>query len=151
MVDSRAKGARTETQAKDILRKYTGLEWERVPMSGALDPKHGLKADLYVPGTHIHYCVEVKGYADDELTSSILTAKNPMFIQWWEQTIREAEQIGKLPMLIFKYDRSKFFVAVDELPNSDIDHFFIKYKQHYIYVFLLEDYLTQEQPQFITV
>ncbi len=149
MVDSRAKGARTETQAKDILKKATGLSWERVPASGALDPKHGLKGDLYVPGTPIQYCVEVKGYADDQLTSSIFTAKSPTFIEWWEQTIREAGQIDKSPMLIFKYDRSKFFVAVDDEPNSDIDYFCIKHKDYYIFVHLLEEYLERENPVFI--
>lgn len=148
MVDSRAKGARTETAAKDILKKATGLSWERVPASGALDPKHGLKGDLYVVGVNNVYCIEVKGYADDALTSSIFTAKNPTFIQWWEQTIREAGQTGKLPMLIFKYDRSKFFVAVDDEPNSDIDYFCIKYKDYYIFVYLLEDYLHLEKPNF---
>ena len=49
-VDPRAKGARTETTVRDLLKKHTGLAWERVPGSGALDPKHQLKGDLYVPG-----------------------------------------------------------------------------------------------------
>ena len=49
MVDPRAKGARAETQVRDKLRELTALNWERVPSSGALDPKHGLKGDLYVP------------------------------------------------------------------------------------------------------
>ena len=71
MVDSRAKGARTETLARDMLRKYSGLSWERVPGSGALDPKHQLKGDLYVPGRTNLWCVEVKGYAEDHLTSQI--------------------------------------------------------------------------------
>ena len=61
MVDPRAKGARTETTVRDTLRKATGLQWERVPGSGALDEKHGLKGDLYVPGEKNKFCVEVKG------------------------------------------------------------------------------------------
>ncbi len=36
MIDSRAKGAAGERQVRDILRKYTELEWQRVPHSGAL-------------------------------------------------------------------------------------------------------------------
>ena len=36
MVDSRAKGAEGEKQVKELLRKHTGLPFERVPMSGAL-------------------------------------------------------------------------------------------------------------------
>ena len=68
VVDARAKGARTETTVRDLLKKHTGLGWERVPGSGALDPKHLLKGDLYVPGRTNLWCVEVKGYAEDHLT-----------------------------------------------------------------------------------
>ena len=37
MVDSRAKGARGEYLVRDMLREATGLKFERVPASGALD------------------------------------------------------------------------------------------------------------------
>ena len=37
MVDSRAKGARGEYLERDLLREYTNLQFERVPMSGALE------------------------------------------------------------------------------------------------------------------
>ena len=46
MVDSRAKGARGEYLVRDMLREATGLKFERVPASGALEY---LKGDLYVP------------------------------------------------------------------------------------------------------
>ena len=62
MVDPRAKGATAETKARDELRKLTKLKWERVPGSGALDEKHGLKGDLYVPNEKNLFCVEVKHY-----------------------------------------------------------------------------------------
>ena len=46
MVDSRAKGARGEYLVRDLLREHTNLQFERVPMSGALEY---LKGDLYDP------------------------------------------------------------------------------------------------------
>ena len=46
MVDSRAKGARGEYLVRDMLREATGLKFERVPASGALEY---LKGDIYVP------------------------------------------------------------------------------------------------------
>ena len=49
MIDSRAKGRAAELKCRDELRKLTGLMWERTPMSGALDAKHKLKGDIYVP------------------------------------------------------------------------------------------------------
>lgn len=118
MIDSRQKGRTAELKARDELRKLTDLMWERTPMSGALDAKHKLKGDLYVPEVSIKYCVEVKHYADDHLTSKILTNKSPQFKLWWEQTVREAKQIDKEPLLIFKFNRSKWFAAFS---NWDIN------------------------------
>lgn len=53
MVDSRQKGARAETDAKNILKMYTKLNWQRVPGSGALGAQHKLKGDLYIPEAKI--------------------------------------------------------------------------------------------------
>jgi hypothetical protein len=111
MVDSRQKGARAELQARDLLRKLSGLKWERVPASGALGAQHGLKGDLYLPKLHTDWCVEVKHYKDDQVSTKLMTSKSPIFDQWWEQTVREADQIEKKPLLLFKHDRSKWFVA----------------------------------------
>ena len=64
MVDSRAKGARGEYLVRDMLRVHTGLKFERVPASGALEY---LKGDLYVPHAKNKYCIEVKNYKDSPL------------------------------------------------------------------------------------
>jgi len=151
VVDSRAKGARTETLARDMLRKYTGLAWERVPSSGALDPKHGLKGDLYVPNYVNNYCVEVKGYAEDHINSGLLTHKTPQIVEWWQQTQRQAFQVNKLPLLIFKYDRSKLFGATVIVDDNMMDsRWLLFYSQDYeFYMFLLEDWLQNSKTKFI--
>ncbi len=149
MVDSRAKGARAETVIRDKLRELTGLKWERVPSSGALDPKHGLKGDLYVPNSANTWVVEAKHYKDDHLTSSVLTAKDPQLITWWEQAIRQGNQVNKNPLLIFKFDRSKIFCAFSDLPTGLYDHFAICAKGHYFHVALLDDWYAEERPKFV--
>lgn len=111
MIDSRAKGRTAELKARDELRKLTGLKWERTPMSGALGAQHKLKGDLYVPELKLKYCVEVKHYKDEHFNTRILTGVNPLFLQWWDQAEREAEQMNKQPLLLFKYNRSKWFIA----------------------------------------
>ena len=108
-IDSRAKGRTAETKARDELRKATGLKWERTPGSGALDEKHGLKGDLYIPQEKNKFCVEVKHYKDDHLNSKILYVKDPQIFVWWEQTVRQGVQTHREPLLLFKYDRSKWF------------------------------------------
>lgn len=149
MVDSRAKGARGETQVRDLLRIKTNLGWERTPGSGALDKKHGLKGDLYIPNSSNVFCVEVKNYAEDHLTSEILTSKAPQIVDWWEQTIRESKEVSKKPLLIFKFNRSKIFVAFTEMPHrTDYRWIFVNLPPHEFYVSLLEDWLDKENPKF---
>lgn len=153
MTDPRAKGARTETAVRDVLRKYTSLQWERVPGSGALDEKHGLKGDLYVPNEKNLFCVEVKGYADDHLTSAILSSKSPQLIEFWSQAVRQGIQVSKQPLLIFKHDRSKLFVAFDAstwLPNGLYKYITVFRGEHEFHVALLEEWLEYERPRFIS-
>jgi hypothetical protein len=111
MVDSRQKGRTAELKCRDELRKLTGLMWERTPMSGALDAKHMMKGDIYVPQVDTIYCIEVKHYKDDHVDTKLITGKNPMLLTWWAQAVREAGQMNKEPLLVFKHDRSKWFVA----------------------------------------
>ena len=83
MVDSKAKGARGEYLVRDLLREYTNLQFERVPMSGALEY---LKGDLYVPNEKNYFCIEVKNYADSPLTDKILTQKKTNNLKkWWKK------------------------------------------------------------------
>ena len=152
VVDSRQKGARTETLARDMLRKHTKLNWERVPGSGALDPKHLLKGDLYVPGRTNRFCVEVKGYADDHINSGLLTHKDPQLLEWWKQTQRQALQVDKLPLLIFKYDRSKLFVATVAYDLDMLENRWLLYSNggdYEFYIMLLEDWLNGPTVKFI--
>lgn len=151
MVDSRAKGARVEAQIRDILKTTTGLQWERTPGSGALDPKHQLKGDLYVPGQNNCFCVEAKGYAEDHLTSKLLTGKNPQLIDFWKQAVRQGQQVKKQPLLIFKFDRSKAFVAFQEMPTTDrYRYLYLHIDEYEFYVALLTDWIRYEDPKFVT-
>ena len=149
MVDSRQKGATAETTVRDALRKATGLKWERVPGSGALDAKHGLKGDLYIPQEKNLYAVEVKHYKDTYLDYTILTGKNPQLLEWWEQAARQGRQLDKKPLLIFKHDRSKLFAAFEDMPTADYRYIFISANGHEFYCAMLDDWLLNEAPKFI--
>lgn len=137
---SKAKGTRAEAAAVKLLTQLTGWNWERIPLSGALDAKHGMKGDIYIPKELNKYCVEVKHYKDDHLTSKMLTGKYPQIQEWWDQTLRETkENEAEYPLLIFKFDRSKWFCAFQEEPQNDYRHF---YYSEGFYLAKLEDYLT---------
>ena len=150
MVDSRDKGSRAEAVVRKLLKQKTGLNWERTPSSGALNEKHKLKGDIYVAGEKNNYCVEVKHYKDDHFNSSLFTGKTPQLIIWWEQAVRQGIQVDRKPLLIFKHDRSKLFVAFEEMPTSNYRYAYLSIDAYEFYVAALEDYLDYESPEFIS-
>ena len=144
MVDSRAKGARGEYLVRDKLREYTGLKFERVPSSGALEY---LKGDLYVPHQKNYYCIEVKNYSESPLNDRMFTAeKTNNLIRWWKKLILQAENGNQKPLLLFKYNRSKVLVATEYKPKS-CKYMFISWLN--CYVLLAEEWLNSEYTEFI--
>lgn len=145
---SKAKGTRAETDLVKKLRQHTGLGWERTPQSGALDEKHGLKGDVYVPKKQNKYCVEVKHYAESAIDHLILSGKNPLLIKWWLQTLREADQNEAIPLLIFKHDRSKWYAAIESCSLAT-EYITINRLSLNFEVCMLDTWLELTKPEFI--
>ena len=146
MVDSRAKGARGEYLVRDMLRDATGLKFERVPSSGALEY---LKGDLYVPNQRNYYCIEVKNYKDSPLSDKVFTQpKTNNLVKWWKKIVTQAIGGDQKPLLFFKYDRSKVFVVTEQKPENTIEYLFIRFLD--CYVLLAEDWLKHEKVEFIS-
>ena len=146
MVDSRAKGARGEYLVRDMLRDATGLKFERVPSSGALEY---LKGDLYVPNQRNYYCIEVKNYKDSPLSDKVFTQpKTNNLVKWWKKIVIQATKGDQKPLLFFKYDRSKVFVVTEQKPENTIEYLFIRFLD--CYVLLAEDWLKHEKVEFIS-
>lgn len=143
MVDSRAKGQRGEYLVRDMLRDATGLQFERVPSSGALSY---LKGDLYVPDAKNLFCIEVKNYEKSPLTDKIFTNKTNYFLQWWDKIVKQAELKLQQPLLFFKYSRSKVFVATTIEPKN-CKYMYINWLD--CYVILAEEWLQQEKVEFV--
>jgi len=145
VVDSRQKGARAENAFKAVLNTHTNKSWLRVPSSGALSADHGLKGDLYFkPLEKNKYCIEVKHYKSDALTSKILSGKSNIET-WWAQTIRESSQVNKEPLLAFKHDRSKWFIATLDKPKV-VDYVYLS--KLGIYIAMAEQWLVKEDISF---
>lgn len=145
MVDSRAKGARGEYAVRDLLRLKTGLQFERVPLSGALEY---LKGDLYVPNEKNRFCIEVKNYAESALTDKLFTQeKTNNLVKWWLKIKNQAYNSKQEPLLFFKYDRSKIFVASELKPQMLKKYLYISWLN--CYTMLAEDWLTEERVDFI--
>jgi len=145
MVDSRAKGARGEYLVRDMLRQATGLQFERVPSSGALEY---LKGDLYVPHAKNHFCIEVKNYEKSPLSDKMFTApRTNNLIKWWKKVVQQAEGGNQEPLLFFKYNRSAVFVVTDILPKNTAH--FIKIEWLNCYVLVASEWLEVEDVEFV--
>ena len=145
MVDSRAKGARGEYLVRDMLRDFTGYQFERVPSSGALEY---LKGDLYVPHAKNRFCIEVKNYESSPLSDKMFTApRTNNLIKWWKKLEQQAIQGDQEPLLFFKYNRSPVFVVTAEPPEKTKEYMFICFLQ--CFVLLAEEWLRKEQLEFL--
>lgn len=143
-VNSRAKGARGEYLVRDLLRQTSGLQFERVPASGALSY---LKGDLYVPHETNRFCIEVKNYEESPLTDKLFTNKSNYIIKWWEKVQEQATGGEQEPLLIFKYNRSKLFVVTEIEPHHVEKHIFVFWLN--CYIMLLEDWLAEESIEWL--
>ena len=144
MVDSRAKGARGEYLVRDLLREYTNRQFDRVPMSGALEY---LKGDLYVPNEKNHFCIELKNYAETPLTDKILSQlKTNNLIRWWKKVTVQAIAGKQRPLLFFKYNRSKIYVGTEDKPEYTN---YIYISDLNCYICIAEQWLQKEKVEFI--
>lgn len=144
MVDSRAKGARGEYAVRDMLRASTGLQFERVPLSGALEY---LKGDLYVPNARNRFCIEVKNYEESPLTDKMFTQeKTNNLVRWWLKIKNQAFNAKQEPLLFFKYNRSKIFVCTELKPEKVKKYLYISWLN--CYTMLAEDWLKEEGVSF---
>ena len=144
MVDSRAKGARGEYLVRDLLRSHTGLQFERVPMSGALEY---LKGDLYVPNEKNYFCIEVKNYAESPLSDKILSQiKTNNLLRWWRKLVTQALAGSQRPLLFFKYNRSKIYVCTETKPEYTS---YIYVSDINCYICIAEQWLEKEEVEFI--
>jgi Holliday junction resolvase len=135
MVNPRQKGATCETDLRDKLRKATGLLFERVPGSGA----GKIKGDLYLPTHPYIHCIEVKHYADSHWNDKIFTSKTNNFVVWWKKIVSQAKETNKEPLLIFKYNRSKYFIATVNRPTNTENFVDIRWLK--CYTLLLDEWL----------
>lgn len=145
---SALKGGAYERKIKDILTKHYGVNFERVPHSGAL--KY-LKGDIWAPH-HMHlwpYTIECKHYKELDF-KNLLTAKSNDIHSFWlqaqEEAITMSKESGKHtdPLVIFRWNRSKDYVAWDTDFNCT-NQFTISSFGLYYKVAILEEWLKENK------
>lgn len=104
------KGSRFEYAIRDLLTEKTGVKWDRVPLSGG----GSVKGDLHCVTNHYYYCFELKSFKDTVIQENLLSAKSNNIYDWWDQCVREAKQMNRIPALVFKKDRGKPLILIEE-------------------------------------
>jgi hypothetical protein len=72
--------------------------------------------------------------------------KTNNLIRWWKKLLLQADMGDQQPLLFFKYNRSRVFVATAHEPKI-CKYMFISWLN--CYVLLAEDWLKSEQIEFI--
>ena len=142
MVNSRQKGNRGEQQVISILERLTDETWEQTPGSGS----GKIKGDLRVHGKHNLFTVEVKFYKHVGFDSKIYTQKSNNLFKWWSKLIRQAQDMEQEPLLIFRENHGKFFVATVRKPKNTKRYMHIAWLGAYILLF--EHWLEKEEIKF---
>ena len=141
MVNPRQKGKIGETKVRDFLNSNTGHTFDFTPGSGS----GNIKGDLHIPGYKNVFCIEVKNYAESPFNDKILTNKTNDFVLWWNKLQKQSANLK--PLLIFKYNRSKLFVATDSKPNNVEKYVDIPWLK--CYIMLLEDWIQKESIEWL--
>ena len=142
MVSPRQKGIRGEQQVLSILNRLTEEEWTTTPGSGS----GKIKGDLQVIGKYNLFCVEVKFYKDCGFNSKIYTQKSNNIYKWWSKLCKQAKDMKQEPLLIFRENHGKFFVATTRKPENTLRYMHIGWLGAYILI--AEHWLEKEEIQF---
>lgn len=136
---SKLKGAAFETKMTKLLTSELGVEFKRMPLSGAIEY---LKGDIWVPSdtAGFKYTIECKHYAELEW-NNFLTAKSTDILQFWIQAKEAAEKMGKSPLLLFRWNRSKDFAGYSDFSVQCPSYVEINSFGHHFRISLLTDWI----------
>lgn len=92
-------------------------------------------------GLNFKFSVETKFYkTPDSFTA--LASGNANVYKWFEESVNDAGKIGKIPMLVFKWNRTDTFVIVEKSGDVPVAPLFELVKDRHLQVFLLDDLLS---------
>lgn len=113
---SKRKGNTGERAVAKLLSNWWGSEFTRTPSSGGFATQKFREnwnaiGDVVTPAD-FPFVVEVKNVKSWNL-SDLLTSKVSILTKYWKQVNDEVGDLPKYPMLVFKKNRSEWFVMID--------------------------------------
>ena len=120
-VNGKQKGSRVEREVAKILSKWWGAEFTRTPSSGMFATTHSVQlsrlgvdiaGDIICP-KDFPFNVEVKSRKKIDLFDIARNGKDSELWDWWEQSVRDANNTQKIPIVIFKENGKQFYVMLN--------------------------------------
>ena len=132
-INSKAKGSTFERKVAKELSKWSGEEFHRTPMSGALKWSNDKRviSDIVAPNTLLEkgWCVslEIKNVETSWEFSNLLQGTSLTLNSHWVQCTADAEKEGMTPLLIFTKNYRDTFVMMEkslfsQLNLEKVDH-----------------------------
>ncbi len=125
-INSRNKGSRAERLVCELLLKWTGRKFAKVPASGGLHWNISQACGDVICLSENHkfpFAVEVKNYNGINFSHLLIKGakakKNerlPEILEFWDQCVRDSKEAKKIPFLMMRYDnlpRDFFFIVLD--------------------------------------
>jgi len=115
-INSKNKGNRNERQVAEFLKKWSGLEFSRVPSSGGLRWKgrEDTIGDITCTNGDFPFSVEAKFYRELNF-EHLLYLDNAKIYQFWQQASNDALRANKEPLLFMRYNglpKGFYFILV---------------------------------------
>lgn len=122
---SRTKGSRNEREIAKLLESWwagvePGAKFVRTPLSGGwsgADVRAGFQAsgDLMTTAKWFPWVVEIKR-RENWAWSTLLAGKQSPIWAWWAQAIKAADEMRKVPGLVFRKNRESWHLL---LPSNE--------------------------------
>jgi len=137
---SRDKGARGERELVRLLKPCVPEGWT-VRRAMAYEPGHDLRVvdetGNVAPGG---WAIEGKRYGDFTV-GEVVRGPSARWLDWWRQTLRQADQVGRAPMLCTRGDRRPWWVWTHEALGGAAVHIELTIDGRTVCGTLLEDVL----------
>lgn len=132
-INGKNKGNRFERELAKKFESHFGFQFRRTPQSGAYvggnnrgsflreDVTEILAGDLIAGDPDFPFCVEAKNYKDEPQFHQLLQNKSIVFDEWIKQATADADDINKIPLIVFKINNKGTFAAFPQIPDITVD------------------------------
>lgn len=148
-INSKQKGSRLERQVAKLLSEWSGYDFHRTPMSGALHWTNDKRvlSDIVPPQALENYpfSMECKNVEYD-YDFTYLMSGTSMFYKHWKQATDDAQRECLRPMLIFTKNRRDIYTAfrIEDFKKFDTEFsttVCVEYKGEKIVILLFKELL----------